>query len=97
MEYNRRPWINNWLTDRNQTVGNKFCVNKQRVTHVRKTSCIMVSEAGFNIKKKRVFAIILKYFLTTLVWCMVVATKAMEYWRFIRKGLRAILKLLLHE
>lgn len=53
MEYNRRPWINNWLTDRNQTVGNKFCVNKQRVTHVRKTSCIMASEVGFSIKKKK--------------------------------------------
>lgn len=31
--YNRKSWINNWLTDRNQSVGNKICVHKVRVTH----------------------------------------------------------------
>lgn len=41
--------------------------------------------------------VILRYFLTIAIQCMMVIIKLMEYWKFIRKGLRALLKLLLHK
>lgn len=60
---------------------------------MRKTLCLMPSEISLTVLEED-FVVISRYFLTTSIQCMAVIKKLMDDWKFIRKGLSTIPKLL---